>query len=625
MQELPLEPEVAGDAVDRVADDRQVDRRQVHADLVRPPRLEPDAQQRVRGPSSSSDLEVRDRVARRRRCRASAASGRAGRGRSAPRSGPCRDRGRPRTSARYSRSSARRRTSSCSRPCASSERATTSSPDVSRSSRWTMPGRSASPPAASSASSAVDERAARVPARRMDDDARRLVDDEQVLVLVGDRELERARARAAPASARGARRSTSSPPSSRWLFGRGGRRRPARRPRRSAARRRRASRPRARAARKRSSRARRAQGRRKRRVAKRGRRRCAVGRRASAAKQDRDADDDEAVGEVERRPVPEVEEVRHVPEPHAVDEVRDAAADQRARAPPAAPGGARRSARRRRASRPTATAVSTITTAVAFGEEAERDARVLHVVDRERPERPAPPRPSASSLETMCFVSWSATTAATATATSASHCAARPPASARAVGDGASPSVAEPTRTSSTAGASRRAGSLNRAPRRAAVDALRRPRDRLEALLGDRLAARLADAVRARRRCAPAPRRSPSGLLLGVLLERVVDLAVERRRRRVAEVVVGARRRLAGLVLERPGVLESWFSIASCDAARARSSSGSRKCSVSMSHQVVLSPAHCPLLLRGAARSPPAGSPPARRSCRARRRARDEA
>src|SRR5579864_2945559 len=31
--------------------------------------------------------------------------------------------------------------------------------------------------------------------------------------------------------------------------------------------------------------------------------------------QDRDTDDDEAVGEVERRPVPEVEEVGHVPEP----------------------------------------------------------------------------------------------------------------------------------------------------------------------------------------------------------------------------------------------------------------------------------------------------------------------
>jgi hypothetical protein len=44
------------------------------------------------------------------------------------------------------------------------------------------------------------------------------------------------------------------------------------------------------------------------------------------AEQDRDADDDERVREVERRPRDEVEEVGDVPQPHAVDEIGDAAA-----------------------------------------------------------------------------------------------------------------------------------------------------------------------------------------------------------------------------------------------------------------------------------------------------------
>ena len=49
-----------------------------------------------------------------------------------------------------------------------------------------------------------------------------------------------------------------------------------------------------------------------------------------------DPDDDEHVGEVERRPGVEVEEVRHAPEAHAVDEVRDAAAEDETQVPPAA-------------------------------------------------------------------------------------------------------------------------------------------------------------------------------------------------------------------------------------------------------------------------------------------------
>ena len=65
--------------------------------------------------------------------------------------------------------------------------------------------------------------------------------------------------------------------------------------------------------------------------------RPAVARR-QRAEQDRDADHDEAVGEVERRPPAEVDEVGHVAEADAVDEVRDAAADQQAERRPGSTG-----------------------------------------------------------------------------------------------------------------------------------------------------------------------------------------------------------------------------------------------------------------------------------------------
>ena len=66
----------------------------------------------------------------------------------------------------------------------------------------------------------MHERAARVSRARVDDEPGRLVDDEQVLVLVGDRSSSGSGASRA-GLARAARRSTSSPPSSRWLFARG--------------------------------------------------------------------------------------------------------------------------------------------------------------------------------------------------------------------------------------------------------------------------------------------------------------------------------------------------------------------------------------------------------------------
>src|SRR5436305_14909147 len=47
VEELALEAEVAGDPVDEIAADGQVDRLQVNPDLVRPPRLEPDVEEGV--------------------------------------------------------------------------------------------------------------------------------------------------------------------------------------------------------------------------------------------------------------------------------------------------------------------------------------------------------------------------------------------------------------------------------------------------------------------------------------------------------------------------------------------------------------------------------------------------
>ena len=63
VQELPLEPELVGTAVHRVPGDGEVDRSEMHADLVRPPRLEPDGEQRV-AREELADLEVRHRHAR---------------------------------------------------------------------------------------------------------------------------------------------------------------------------------------------------------------------------------------------------------------------------------------------------------------------------------------------------------------------------------------------------------------------------------------------------------------------------------------------------------------------------------------------------------------------------------
>ena len=64
MKELALEPELARAPVDRIAGDGEVDRREMHTDLVGPPRLEPHVKERM-AREQLDDLEVRDRVARR--------------------------------------------------------------------------------------------------------------------------------------------------------------------------------------------------------------------------------------------------------------------------------------------------------------------------------------------------------------------------------------------------------------------------------------------------------------------------------------------------------------------------------------------------------------------------------
>src|SRR6188472_1768580 len=63
VEELPLEAEITGDPVDRIAGYRQVDGGQMNPDLVRPAGLEPDAQQCM-ARQQLLELEMRYRRAR---------------------------------------------------------------------------------------------------------------------------------------------------------------------------------------------------------------------------------------------------------------------------------------------------------------------------------------------------------------------------------------------------------------------------------------------------------------------------------------------------------------------------------------------------------------------------------
>src|SRR5215471_13958085 len=131
---------------------------------------------------------------------------------------------------------------------------------------------------------------------------------------------------------------------------------------------------------------------------------------------------------------------------------------------------------------------------------------------------------SRSCVATRCFVTWSATTAAAATAISPAHCHAPAPSGRSATETGSSAFVAEPTRMSGARCGSRSltlALPAVRAP--LVVDAERRPGAHAQPLLGDRLAAALAGAVRA----VVEPRERAVDLgerLLGALAEALVEL-----------------------------------------------------------------------------------------------------
>ncbi len=299
-------------------------------------------------PRSSLDLEVRHRLARRvgverdaRRVAAVAPDRRLDPAGPRARTAPRRARG------RCARARARGRAAD-SRRCASSERATTIRPEVSRSSRWTIPAARARRPRRLPGER-VDERPAAWPAPGMDDEPRRLVDHEQVLVLPDDRAAAggaggigalRRRRRAdrlaalEPVALRRGAPSTRAPARDSPL---------GRRARAEVVARNRSSRSPAASAGRPCHRA----------ATSSGRRGCRGSRSAADERdeQDHDADDDEAVREVERRPVAEVDEVGHVVAAGCGRRGSRGCRRSEARAPPAAPGAARPSGRSRRASR----------------------------------------------------------------------------------------------------------------------------------------------------------------------------------------------------------------------------------------------------------------------------------
>ena len=257
-------------------------------------------------------------------------------------------------------------------------------------------------------------------------------------------------------------------------------------------------------------------------------------------------------------------------------------------------------------------------------EEPERDARVLDVMDGERAEHVRRSPSSASYVATSCFVSWSATT--------------------RRDRDGGE---AEPLRGSRASDA--RGGRDRRRGRRSTSRRGRRQPRRLASprLLGWRWSSMQSVAHgRASSRSAPIglPQRShlpyvPSSIrssaawiaastVLGVLLEAVVELAVERLRRRVAGVVVeppeivavSSSMRARVLVLELSSACydalallqEQLAEMVDVDARHARPSLG-RSRGGARSRR--LSPSSSTSLSRACARDDRT-SPPAARACR---------
>ena len=121
--------------------------------------------------------------------------------------------------------------------------------------------------------------------------------------------------------------------------------------------------------------------------------------------------------------------------------------------------------------------------------------------------------------------------------TSATHCARPAPRRRSALEIGCRAFVDEPTRTSTRRGGSVRAGSLTRLLAPLVVEAERRVRNRVEPLLRDRCAADGAGAVGA----VVDPRERVVDLgddVLGVLAERLVELAVDEIGRVIGEVLI---------------------------------------------------------------------------------------
>ena len=154
-----------------------------------------------------------------------------------------------------------------------------------------------------------------------------------------------------------------------------------------------------------------------------------------------------------------------------------------------------------------------------------------------------------ASDEDVAFVAWSAATAAPATARSPTHCHS-PRQTCAAPHWGITPFVADPTRIS----VSDRRSDATRVPLSVCNRCQGRP-GRLEPFRGDLGTTVDADSVRtvldAGERGVDRREQPPVGLL-----ERVIDLAVDRLGRGVGHVLIRAsRNQLTGLLLERAGVL----------------------------------------------------------------------
>jgi len=187
VQELALQLGV-GNAVDRVADDREPDRREVDSDLVRPAGLEPDVEECV-PVEKPLDLEMRDGVARRvgveRHARGLVSVAADRRLDAAP------PRLRPPTDEGLVAALELPAANQVSEPAVG-----LLAPRDNQQPRG-VPVEAMDDPralrdvaACNAAEQAVDEGSGRVAGSRVDDDPSRLVDDQQMLVLEGDPERE---------------------------------------------------------------------------------------------------------------------------------------------------------------------------------------------------------------------------------------------------------------------------------------------------------------------------------------------------------------------------------------------------------------------------------------------------